>query len=260
MIYIHPVGGLGNMMFHIASIYSLAKDNDDELCLLNIDKKINDLINDKRCNLLHANSYRFLFERFKNENKSINLIAEYPFEYVPLSYKKNFMYQGYFQTEKYFKHRRNEILNLFESTNEINEIVNKYSKYFGNISLHVRRGDYVKLYPETHSPLDINYYKSALESLPKELSVLVFSDDIEWCKNNFVGERFVFIDEIDYVSIILMSKMKYHIIANSSFSWWGGWLSTYEDKMIIAPKKWFGGKKSGLDEKMNLIPENWIRI
>ncbi len=88
----------------------------------------------------------------------------------------------------------------------------------------------------------------------------MFNGMREWCKNNFIGSRFIFVDEIDYASIILMSKMKHHIIANSSFSWWGAWLSTFNDKIVIAPKKWFGGRKAGLEDRMNLIPKNWIRI
>ena len=259
MIYVHPVGGIGNMFFHIASIWSLAKDNNDELCLLNIDKKIENLINDDRCNRKHSIEYKYLFNRFLNKNAEINDVMEYPFKFVPLEYKKDHEYVGYFQCEDYFKHRRKDIIQLFEPTEKIKSEVNKYSHLFNNICLHVRRGDYVKLYSELHLPQTMDYYDEALSYLPKNMKVLIFSDDIEWCKKNFIGDRFIFIDEVDYISIYIMSKMKHFIIANSSFSWWGAWLSDQDDKIVISPKKWFGGSLLNQDIEMKIIPNNWIK-
>jgi hypothetical protein len=257
MIYIYPIGGIGNMFFHIASIWALAKDNGDELCLLNTDKKIVDLINDVRCDIKHAAKYEYIFNRFSVKNDYIDNKLQYPFYYVPLIYKTEYEYLGYFQCEKYFKHRRAEILELFKPANEFNAEINKYSELFGNISLHVRRGDYLNVSSRVHPTLLMKYYKKSLSYLPKNLKVLIFSDDLKWCKENFIGERFVFINEIDYISIYLISKMKHHIIANSSFSWWGAWMSEYQKKIIIAPKIWFG-KNSEYDG--DLIPNNWIRI
>ena len=256
MLYIYPIGGLGNMFFHIASIWTLAKDNDDDLCLLDIDEKIINLINDNRCDLKHADLYRYIFDRFLSKKNHIVDILDYPFHYEPLVYKKEHQYRGYFQCERYFKHRREEILELLKPSDKFNIYIDKYSHLFGNISLHVRRGDYVKLYPEIHIPQTIQYYENALSYLPNDMKVLIFSDDLKWCRENFIGDRYIFIDEIDYISIYVMSNMKHHIIANSSFSWWGAWMSTYDDKIIIAPKKWFGNDIKDTD----LIPNNWIKI
>jgi hypothetical protein len=230
MLYIYPVGGLGNMFFHIASIWTLANDNDDELCLLNIDQKINSLINDKReCDLTHAPTYKYFLNRFPQSNKIIDNKIEYPFNYVPLEYKKEHQYIGYFQHEQYFKHRRNEIIELFKPINEFNDKINEYSYFFGNISLHIRRHMYVDM----NITLPIKYYEDAISKLPQDLNILIFSDDLPWCKENFIGNRFIFVDEIDYISLYIMAKMKYHIIANSTFSWWGAWLSEYNDKVTI---------------------------
>lgn len=253
MIYINPVGGMGNFMMHIAAIWTLARDNNDELALIDIDKKIYNLIHDGRANLDHANDYRYLFDRLPNvESINANKL-HYPFEYTQLAYIKEYEYIGYFQCEKYFKHRRKEIIELFKPTIEIIDKLNKYSDLFNNISLHVRRNDYVKLYPEIHTPQTMDYYNEALLLLPQELKVLIFSDDLPWCRENFIGDRFIFINEIDYISIYLMAKMKYHIIANSSFSWWGAWLS--ESEKVIAPKNWFG---NNLFKANDIIPNNWI--
>ena len=252
MIYLTPNGGLGNMFFEIASIWTLAKDNNDELCLLNVENNTTQLINIKNRNAIN---YEYIFNRFLNKNIIINESIQYPFYYMPLEYKNGYKYIGYFQSEKYFKHRRNEILKLFKSTNEIDSKVNEYQHLFGNISLHVRRGDYVN--SQVHPIQLMKYYEESLSLLPKNIQVLVFSDDLEWCRKNLKNERYLFIDEEDCISIYLMSKMKYHIIANSSFSWWSAWMSEYNDKIIISPKKWFC---ENTEYDGDLVPNNWIRI
>ena len=93
--------------------------------------------------------------------------------------------------------------------------------------------------------------------------IYVFSDDIEWCRANlsfgiptmFVGDEYA--GEKGEGHMYLMSKCKYFIIANSSFSWWGAWLALFKDKIVICPKQWFGD--ASIDTS-DLIPESWIRI
>jgi hypothetical protein len=255
MIYIHPVGGLGNFLFHIAAIWSLAKDNNDDLCLLDVDAKIKIMKRDEIWNAPHADDYRFLFNRFPNKNGIVVQQLHYPFIYAPLVYRPEYEYCGYFQSEKNFNHRRNDILKLFGHPIEFEGRINKYSHLFGNISIHVRRGNYL-YYPNIHPQQSMDYYNTAISMLPTDLKILIFSDDIPWCRENFIGDKFVFIDEIDYISLYVMSKMKYHIITNSSFSWWGAWLSVYDDKIVIAPKKWLG---DGIEDTKDLIPDSWIK-
>jgi hypothetical protein len=249
MIYIYPVGGLGNIFFQIATIWTLAKDNDDDLWLLNINKINKDLIGYGR------NDLSYILNRFSNMIGNVDDKIRHQFPYAPIEYKRGYEYVGYFQSEKYFKHRRAEILELFKPADEFNVKINEYQHLFNNISLHVRHGDYYG-HPEIHPIQTIEYYKNAISVLPKDLEILIFSDDLRWCRQNFVGERFVFINEIDYISVYLMSKMKHHIIANSSFSWWGAWMSEHQDKIVIAPQKWFGTDIPYGD----LVPENWIKI
>ena len=101
--------------------------------------------------------------------------------------------------------------------------------------------------------------QSALEHFSdKEYKFLVFSDDIEWCKQVF-DDDFNFIEgEEDYVDLLLMARCKHNIIANSSFSWWGAWLNRNNNKRVIAPKKWFGSV-ANLDSK-DLLPKGWITL
>jgi hypothetical protein len=254
MIYIHPIGGIGNMFFQIASIWTLAKDNGDDLCLLNVQDNIDELISLR--NRKQSTNYFYFLNKFLNKNENICNSISYTHKYEPLVYKSGYEYVGYFQCEKYFNHRKNEILELFNPTEEFTNEVNKYQSLFGNISLHIRRTDYVGSL--VLDVVKMKYYNDAISMLPKELKILVFSDDIDWCRNNFAGERHVFIDEVDYISIYLMSKMKYHIIANSSFSWWGAWMSDYQDKIIIAPEQWFGAIY--MCDYSDIVPDTWIKI
>ena len=255
MIYTHPVGGLGNMFFNIASVWALARDNGDTLVLTKINKKIENLINDGRINLDHAPIYKYFLDRIPQENYSLpRPIYNHPFEYVKIPYMNGYEYSGYFQSEKYFKHRKSDIVNLFRPADEFLPTINKYSELFGNITLHVRRNDYVNV---SHVlPLQTKeYYEAALALFPKDLKVLVFSDDLEWCKQTFIGDRYVFMNEMDYIEIYIMTKMKYHVIANSSFSWWGAWMC--DSELVVAPKNWFGGNLYKSDD---IVPENWIRL
>ena len=90
--------------------------------------------------------------------------------------------------------------------------------------------------------------------------MVVFSDDPSWCHGNefFVDDKFIISENNDAdFDMCLMSKCKYHIIANSSFSWWGAWLSANENKKVIAPSKWFGVNNQDKNTK-DLFPEDWI--
>ena len=147
--------------------------------------------------------------------------------------------QGYYQSEKYFKHIRDEIKKDFT----FKEDLLKQCKEFVTgdmISLHIRRGDYVT--NPNHPTQTLDYYAEALSNLPSDLPVAIFSDDAAWCKQQqlFAGDRFLIAEGNSAdCDLCLMTLCKYHIIANSSFSWWGAWLA--DSKKVIAPKNWFGG-------------------
>ena len=146
---------------------------------------------------------------------------------------------GYFQTEKYFKHIEDEIRKDFTFNDELLETCKSFIDG-DTISLHIRRGDYVV--NPNHPTQPMSYYEEALSKLP-DLPVIVFSDDSEWCKTQelFDNDRFMIAEgNSTDCDLCLMSLCKYHIIANSSFSWWGAWLA--KSQKVIAPKNWFGGE------------------
>jgi hypothetical protein len=155
---------------------------------------------------------------------------------------------GYFQTEKYFSHMRGKLLDIFKFRWEFEKIATDYwirevVPFSGEseiVSIHVRRGDYT-LYPDHHPTCSKEYYDLAISSFGENSKFLVFSDDIEWCKNNFSGERFHFADTgSPYSDLKLMTMCRHHVNANSSFSWWGSWLNTKDGKRVVCPSRWFG--------------------
>jgi len=129
------------------------------------------------------------------------------------------------------------------------------------VSLHVRRGDYIgnsSFYPLC----DSDYYLNAVRYFQEryeDVLFVVFSDDIKWAKENFVGTGYFFVDrefeDSDLADFVLMSKCRSNIIANSTFSWWSAWLNLNLDKVVLSPDVWFSGAQPD-----NLIPESWVII
>lgn len=135
------------------------------------------------------------------------------------------------------------------------------------VSVHVRRGDYVAnpITAEHHGVSPLEYYQAAMAEISSSVSnphAFLFSDDPGWVKNNLTFEMpMTCIDhngpDRGYEDLRLMSLCKHHIIANSSFSWWGAWLNKNAAKIVIAPRQWFNNPDFCLDD---LLPPAWLRI
>jgi hypothetical protein len=185
----------------------------------------------------------------------------------------------YFQSEKYFLNVSNTIRKdfTFKETvlNPCKEIV---SELDNPIFLHVRRGDYVNS-QNAHPVCSIEYYQKALDYFDNTSPVLVFSDDIGWCKEQelFSDDRFMMSEYqekypqtcdtndgrqnslIPYFDLCMMSLCSGGIIANSSMSWWGAWLIHNPVQPIVAPNPWFGPQYK--DYYMgDLLPESWVEV
>jgi hypothetical protein len=193
-------------------------------------------------------------------------------EFIPeiLSNNKSAYISGYFQSEKYFKHIRKQLLGEFrfpelDTENGQHSVQIKSSN--NSVSIHVRRGDYLK--PDIksyHGILPIDYYKRAVDFLKSYISrpnYFVFSDDPEWCKVNlnFLGENVSFIQNNilpgdAWKDMYLMAQCKHHIIANSSFSWWGAWLSDFSNGLNLAPYRWFNPEMATF-EINDIVPSSW---
>lgn len=181
--------------------------------------------------------------------------------------RDNCYYDGYWQSYKYLAPIINILHNeirlkpayVEQKIDLINEIENSQS-----VSIHIRRGDYITIKQnfDRFGVCSKNYYEEAIKHLEENLTnpvFYIFSDDLDWAKENFVGSQYIFIsDNNPAEDLYLMSNCKHNIIANSTFSWWSAWLNQNPEKIVIAPKQWYKGK---LNETIkDLIPSEWIRI
>lgn len=178
------------------------------------------------------------------------------FTYSSIPKYKNLILSGYFQSEKYFIEHEKEIRSFFSIPKETSKyLVDKYGDVSTYTSLHVRRGDYVNQ-PSHHPICSMDYYTQAIETIGAK-DVLIFSDDIDWCRTKFKGPGYIFVSgNLDYQDLYLMSMCKNNIIANSSFSWWGAWLC--DSGIVVAPSVWFGN--SIPHDTKDLYPSSWTVI
>jgi len=257
MICVSLKGRLCNQMFQIAAGMALSVDNCVPfVCSRN---SLGIIPTAKETSIYRDTIFKKI--KFKNiifQNFHTH-VEPADFSYKKIEYKKNTILTGYYQSEKYFKHNEEVIKKLFECDKQILDYIDKkYSNLISKentCSVHVRRGDYLK-YKDSHYNLPKKYYENCF-SIKKDDHFVFFSDDIEWCKDTFKGMDCTFIEkQTDVVDFYLMSMMKNNIIANSTFSWWAGWMNNNKNKRVLAPKNWFGPKNKNLYTG-DIIPENW---
>ena len=174
-------------------------------------------------------------------------------------------FRGFFQSEKYFKHCKKSIIDTFEFNVQIELEANMFLRDLfldpkDTVAVHIRRGDYL-LKQDYHTNLldSTSYYIEAMKFFKKEgKKFLIFSDDIEYCKRVFYGlDDIYYSDQFGEVGdLCTMSLCSNFIIANSSYSWWGAYLSKDPKKTVIAPKRWF---ETNIDTN-DLIPKEWLII
>lgn len=186
---------------------------------------------------------------------------------INLSSSRSQVLRGYWQSERYFPtvadEFRSRVLKEFSTgLTPAGQRLSEWAQSNPSASLHVRRGDYVTnaAAAATHGVLPMSYYDQAVDRLGAEVQVYVFSDDLDWARAAFSGDRFRFVDGRHSVTaageLALMSAFSVHIVANSSFSWWGAWLGG-PDHTVISPRKWFADDH--LDDR-DIVPGRWLRI
>lgn len=208
--------------------------------------------------------HKFLFFISKKKYTNIHFYEEESVIYKD-ELKKitgNYYMMGWFQNEKYFIDYRKELLKDLKPCKKIR--ISKHLKQLlaneNTVSIHIRRGDYRM----QNNVLPISYYESAVQIIEKKIEnphYIVFSDDVDWVKENFIflrNKTYISQEHLeDYEELLVMSRCKHNIIANSTFSWWGAWLNTNTNKIVIGPRRWFIG---GMNSPINIMPEGWIRI
>ena len=269
--YLGKLGQLGNQMFQYASLKGIANQNGYNFCIPNH----NEIFEDGLGNRLHIELFKpFVLENFSDLNVQLidgdrPVVQEGSFHFNEQLFNNCpdwVCLHGFFQTEKYFKNIEQEIREDFTFTDDILEPCKEMMRQFDEppISLHIRRGDFL-INSANHHNLGLDYYEKALDVMPRvydscDLPVLIFSDDPEWCKEQelFSSNRFMVAEgNSAYVDMCLMSLCSRHIIANSTFSWWGAWLAN--SKQVVAPSVWFGPNNAHLDIK-DLYLDDWVVI
>lgn len=294
MLIVKLVGGLGNQMFQYAAARALALARSLPLhldttgfvgCRLHQGFELQHVFH---CDMPIASSHdvqtvlgwraaplvrRFLARSELTALRGHAFIAEPHFHHWPClrSVPDKAYLHGYWQSEKYFADAVEAIRTDFTFRQPLSAnnavICDKICAARIAVSLHVRRGDYVSNVETNaeHGLCSIGYYRTAVRYIADRFDTptfFVFSDDINWAQSNLeLDYPCHYIDHNrgaeSYNDMRLMSLCHHHIIANSSFSWWGAWLNSSDDKLVIAPKRWFARQNNNTKD---LIPSGWTMI
>jgi len=251
MIYIVFSDRLGNNLFQFATALTLSSEI--TICV--------PLADEYKATLKYRDTFFKGFVILNYIPEGIEIYEEPFYHYQKIPYRKHqdLVIRGYFQSYKYIN--RDLVLDQFSFSPQIlNFLKSNYSEIQNSnyTSIHVRRGDYLKL-PYKHPFCGLRYYKKAIKLIGKNEKFVVTSDDIQWCKKHLKLSNVIFIENTSpIIDMCIQSLCKNNIISNSSFSWWAAYLNKNNNKVVIAPSYWFG-----FNFKVNtkdLLPESYIII
>lgn len=292
MVIINILGGLGNQMFQYAFGYAVSKktgqtlllDLSDfenyplrnyELDVFQIKKETSSTEQSYILKYRTENRFRKAYNKLRKKDKKHPAKSFYQepyfhFDRNVFDITTDTYFQGYWQSEKYFLDFEKQIRKQFTLAKELHPSTAQYKELIAStcsVSLHIRRGDYVTNQEtnEFHGTCSLDYYHKAISAIKenaKKITLFIFSDDLEWAKHNLhVSDEAIFVtmnqNVPDVEEMYLMSQCNHHIIANSSFSWWGAWLNPDPNKIVIAPVRWFVDKNINTKD---LIPDTWVRL
>lgn len=206
----------------------------------------------------------FLIDKIPDTSVSKHIWCSFTYENVkPPSDTVPTVYAGWYQSEKFFEGYKKQVRELFSPTQEFYEKV--YAKYpfikdSKIAALNVRRGDYLTQ-PTRHPVISKEYIEKAYTFLPDHDFLFIMSDDIDWCRSNINLPKSVFVNPDEFWEqdgLWLLSLCSYFIISNSTFSWWGAWLSKSVDKVVISPSTWFG--PDVVENPVDIWCQDWVKI
>jgi len=268
---------IGNILFQVATCLALAWKHNIYPTFPNINDKFSNEYDEYKRTLFRNLNYDLITHDNHIYEELFQYRGIYQFDKIPINIQKDTVIKGYFQSHKYFDEFRDKLLQIFSIDDvTFNYIKTKYPILIDNniikICIHARRGDYIN-----HGiSLSIDYYKKALQILNNNLNnnnpykidnnaikYLIFTDDINWAKGEplFNSDNFIVIDdEKDYVHLWMMTLCDHYILANSTFSWWGCYLSHNNNYKAIYPNSWFNVmRKSGRETKEEFNNKNKLR-
>lgn len=263
-------GGLGNQMFQYANAFALKKKHPLQIMLFDYNESVFTHGGLLLFNIFNINEQTRFDICHLIKNRFPKLLTAFRQDIGDNDSKKRFFllskhYVGFYQSELYFKKFEKEIHNCFRFNTKLLNFktshISKTIKSQNSISLHIRRGDYLNE-GGAYNTYKIQYYYDGINyinSFHDNCKIYVFSDDIPWCRHNLKIPNAVFVDWNDGIDswqdMYLMSLCKHNIIANSTFSWWGAWLNSNPNKIVIAPKIWRQNERNE-----GIIPSTWIKL
>ena len=185
--------------------------------------------------------------------------------------KRGLHLYGYWQSFRYYEHIKSILQNEFKPLDPLPDVYRCYEEKIlstESVMVHIRRGDYVHSdsAAKFHGALSMNYYSEAIHlalKISPNVHFFIFSDDLDWAKESLPNNlNLTFIEADEKVKsgpheLYLMTQCTHHIIANSSFSWWGAWLKKENIGNVFAPSRWISDNTQDLS---NLLPKNWIQL
>lgn len=294
MIVVEMAGGLANQMVLYAAARALAEKHGTKL-KLDIEQLKKDSVGRKYA-LIHLNitgelatsddtaavtrrSQFPLVEKLKNKTRRLLKIRNpHVYEEPHGGYDPNFWslgddvyLKGYFISRRYFDNIEAILRKEFQVRSPLSEVTRQYAgrvEQEQSVSIHIRRGDYAsdKNTRNFHGLLDLAYYQRAMAAIEAKVAdpvYYVFSDDIDWAKENLKASRpLVFVQHVGpdnaYEDMYLMSRCRHNITANSGFSYWGAWLNEHQGKMVVAPERWVANDY--FNQQFDLPPPDWLRV
>ena len=266
--------GQGNQLYHYAFGYILEKETGKKVCYDKSfykeknrelhERYVLDLYSIPKMNLITFSSKK---NKMIKKYKQIGIVPNRWFFDKHLLHKKHTYYTGHYFSEYYYNKYRKDIVKMFtlkiplDPSNQ--KMLTEIKKHKNSVSIHIRRGDYLKYEWYRDIITFDNYYNKALKIFEKmeDVHYFIFSDDPEWVKKNFKTGKpttYVNINDVEhgYFDLELMRNCKHNIIANSTFSWWGAYLNENKDKIVVAPELF---DTTDLP-RYYLGLSNWIRI
>jgi len=291
MIVVNLSGGLGNQLFQYALGRYLATKVDSELVIddsfyrtsaAGVTSRRYEL--DKFATQLRivTQDERQYLKRYTNRwlrylQKYISIPGQFHYVREPLDrifleirdYTGDLFLDGYWQSQQYFfgieEQIREQLIPCFDFSFRDDTVLSAM-KLSTSVSLHVRRGDYVTHAPTNawHGLCGLEYYANAMKLVESRITnphYFVFSDDMEWVKSHLrIGAPCTYVSHNDEATAVndlaLMSNCQHHIIANSSFSWWGAWLNPNPNKLVIRPRVWL---KQLPHMNESVCPVSWVK-
>lgn len=247
-IHIGYDGRLGNQLFQFAAVFGVAKRNGYDFVIprSNTAPMSGFTMDGKPCTYRLEIADCFDIEHLLGEPFGLRQLVKerhFHFDESIMESPDNSSLNGYFQTDKYFREFKEDLLDTLKFKPHVVELAKSVLPTTNEtlVSLHVRRGDY--LHPNPHHPvIGTEYFDTAVSKFDGACRFLVFSDDPEWCRTTWQGDdRFTVVETgNNLVDLCAMSMCEHNIITNSSFSWWASYLNRNPEKTVIAPAKWFG--------------------